>query len=581
MKMARLTWILFLVAQITTIGFTQSRLLPPGIHKLPSFINTPLADEIGPIWTWDGNTMFFTRIKDPKFNKTLIYNDKDLYQTLPYGEYVTFVTNLYKELGDLEKRENIYLSPFNQDVFIAEMENGVVDRFVHPEHPLNNALPNSVCAIMPDQKTLVLMNQFYQNGSMYKGFSTSQRLDETTFSWPQPLFIYDFKELSGTDANLTLSRNGEVMILAFDRKTSTNTDLNVCFRVNTNTYSEPVPLTNLNSSFREFSPALSEDGKFLFFSSTRGEYPYRSNLYVSQRLDDSYLRWSNPQKLISPINSDANDGHPFLLGKKLYFASDRDGSWDIFYFDFDEFIELRPETREVASIGDEEPPVTVKPPPPTAVQEAKKPEINMVRIRVVDSQTEEPVNATVLEIKEDGTTGIRFDVDEKGFLMEFRERKVTTYYPQIKGYITKPRKYDIAALLENAEEIPTLDIPIDAIRVNNPIYLEPIFFKKGTNRILSVSYNEIRRLAVILKNHPNIRILIKGHTDNFGDMSALVALSERRAGAVKAFLIAQGISEYRIETKGMGPKEPITDNSTEELKAQNRRVEVIISQIDE
>ena len=64
-------------------------------------------------------------------------------------------------------------------------------------------------------------------------------------------------------------------------------------------------------------------------------------------------------------------------------------------------------------------------------------------------------------------------------------------------------------------------------------------------------------------------------------MSALVALSERRAGAVKAFLIAQGISEYRIETKGMGPKEPITDNSTEELKAQNRRVEVIISQIDE
>src|SRR5690606_28908867 len=147
MKMARLTWILLLVAQIPTMGSAQSRLLPPGIHKLPSFINTPLADEIGPIWTWDGNTMFFTRIKDPKFNKTLIYNDKDLYQTLPYGEYVTFVTNLYKELGDLEKRENIYLSPFNQDVFIAEMENGVVDRFVHPEHPLNNALPNSVCAI--------------------------------------------------------------------------------------------------------------------------------------------------------------------------------------------------------------------------------------------------------------------------------------------------------------------------------------------------------------------------------------------------------------------------------------------------
>ena len=68
---------------------------------------------------------------------------------------------------------------------------------------------------------------------------------------------------------------------------------------------------------------------------------------------------------------------------------------------------------------------------------------------------------------------------------------------------------------------------MDAIRVNNSIEMEPIFFKKGTDRILSVSYGEIRRLDVILKNHPQINILIKGHTDSFGDMNALIALSEK------------------------------------------------------
>ena len=577
--MARFTWIMIVLVGLCTGIVAQNPPRPPGIHKLPSFINTPHSDEIAPIWTWDGSTMYFTRIKDPKFNKTLIYNGDDLYKTLPYGEYVTFLSNLYKELGDANASSDIYLSPYNQDVFMAQMKDGAFDRYIHPAHPLNNALPNSVCAIMPDQKTLVLMNQFYQNGSMYKGFSMSTRLDEETFSWPEPLFIYDFKELSGTDANLTLSRNGEVMILAFDRNKNTGTDLNVCFRVNTNTYSEPIPLENLNSPLREFSPALSQDGKFLFFSSTRGKYPFRSNLYVSQRLDDTYTRWSEPQKLIPPINSEHNDGHPFLLGKKLYFASDRDGSWDIFYFDFDEYNQYQDAHQNLATL---DPTPTVEPPPaPPVVKETPKKEITMVRIRVIDSQTKEPIQASVLEVKEDGQTNLRFNVDEKGFIMEFNNPRIVTYYPQVKGFITKPRSYDIEAILKQAEDIPTIDIPVDAIRVNNSIAMDPIYFKRGTDRILSISYGEIRRLAAILKNHPQIQILIKGHTDNFGDMQALINLSEKRAFAVKTFLQAQNIDPDRIEIKGMGPKEPITDNSTEELKAQNRRVEIVISKINE
>ncbi len=578
--MARLLRIPCFVILVFHIGLIYGQNLPHGLHKLPSFINTPLSDEIGPIWTWDGNRMYFTRIKDPKFNKTLIFNDMDLYKSLSYGEYSRFITNLFTELGDNIQRDKIYMSPFNQDVFVAEKKDGVFDRLIHPQHPLNNALPNSICAIMPDQETLVLMNQFYQSGSMYKGFSTSKRTGEDTFTWPEPLFIYDFKELSGTDANLALSKNGEVMILAFDRYKKENTDLHVCFRVNKNTYSEPLPLTTLNSSFREFSPALSIDGKFLFFSSTRGEYPFRSNIYVSQRLDDSYTRWSKPQKLTAPVNSEFNDGHPFILDKKLYFSSDRDGSWDIFYFDFDEYANQKELSPEVAVIQKEKP-MASNPPLPEPVQEPKKPEINSIIIRVIDSQTKKPLRASVLKIEDDGLTKLMFEVDDKGFLLKIIDRKVTTFYPQVKGYITKPRKYDIEAILENAKEVPILNIPVDAIRVDNSIEMDPIFFKRATNRILEISYGEIRRLAVILKNHPQINILIKGHSDNFGDMEALIALSENRAFAVKQFLLTQGIKANRIEIKGMGPQEPITNNSTEEEKAKNRRVEIIISKLNE
>jgi len=64
-------------------------------------------------------------------------------------------------------------------------------------------------------------------------------------------------------------------------------------------------------------------------------------------------------------------------------------------------------------------------------------------------------------------------------------------------------------------------------------------------------------------------------------MEALIDLSEKRAFAVKQFLLSQGIKPERIEIKGVGPLEPITNNSTEEEKAQNRRVEIIISKLNE
>jgi len=558
---------------------------PPGLHKLPGFINTPHGDEIAPIWTRDGNTMYFTRMKDPNFNKTLVYENKDLYKELSYREYTEFVAHLFRELGDEENRKDIYKSPYNQDIFYVKNDKGKILELIHPPYPLNNALPNSVCAIMPDQRSLVLMNQFYHNGSMYKGFSTSYPVGDQAFSFPEPLHIYDFKERSGTDANLTLSANGEVMILAFSEEAGENTDLYVSFRVNQDIYSSPIRLEGVNSEFREFSPSLSEDGRLLFFSSTRGNAPYHSNIYMSERLDDTYTRWSTPQKLMEPVNSRYNEGHPFILGSKLYFASDRDGSWDIFYFDFKEYREEK-DSPPLASIPDQllldlstsSAPLKRNSPLKKEVDVflPQAPKISSVRIKVVDSETGEALQGTVLKLEEENPN-VRFTVNKDGFIMRFDRHEITTFFPEIEGYIAKPRKYDIAAMLKNAETIPELLIPVDAIKVDRQISMDPIFFQRATDKILQISHGELKRLSEILRTHPDIHILIKGHTDNFGDIPALTALSYRRAQAVKEFLMNEKINENRIAIRGVGPKEPLTDNSTEELKAKNRRVEVIIT----
>ncbi|NEU08922.1 OmpA family protein [Flavihumibacter sp. R14] len=86
----------------------------------------------------------------------------------------------------------------------------------------------------------------------------------------------------------------------------------------------------------------------------------------------------------------------------------------------------------------------------------------------------------------------------------------------------------------------------------------------------------IAKLATSLQNNPETDILIIGHTDATGADAYNLRLSDRRADAVKSYAIANGISSARLTTEGRGETEPIADNTTEEGKAQNRRVEVVI-----
>jgi outer membrane protein OmpA-like peptidoglycan-associated protein len=77
----------------------------------------------------------------------------------------------------------------------------------------------------------------------------------------------------------------------------------------------------------------------------------------------------------------------------------------------------------------------------------------------------------------------------------------------------------------------------------------------------------------VLKEYTSIKIQISGHTDSDGDHDKNVDLSRRRADAVKAYFVGKGIDADRIQTRGVGPDEPIADNKTAVGKQKNRRIE--------
>jgi OOP family OmpA-OmpF porin len=78
-----------------------------------------------------------------------------------------------------------------------------------------------------------------------------------------------------------------------------------------------------------------------------------------------------------------------------------------------------------------------------------------------------------------------------------------------------------------------------------------------------------------MQSHPEAKIEVQGHTDDRGTEAYNQGLSERRANAVKSFLVSQGIAESRITTRGLGESQPVADNKTEAGRAKNRRVVVL------
>jgi OmpA-OmpF porin, OOP family len=103
-----------------------------------------------------------------------------------------------------------------------------------------------------------------------------------------------------------------------------------------------------------------------------------------------------------------------------------------------------------------------------------------------------------------------------------------------------------------------------------------ILFDVASDKIKAESAGVLKEIAAILKENPELKIKVLGHTDSDGDAARNLELSKKRSIAVKAALAqAYGIDAARIETEGMGETKPIADNAFKEGKAQNRRVEFI------
>jgi outer membrane protein OmpA-like peptidoglycan-associated protein len=513
------------------------------IEKLGPHINTT-ADEITPIVDWDGKVLYFTRVGAEVFNKNLIIDSIDQATVLSPFDYNNLLREVYSKIAETAVADPVH-SSYNQDIWVAMTTRKDFDKVVHPPAPINNALPNSISSMMPALRTFLVVNQFIPEGGMDVGFSVVKQLSDSTWSFPEPLAIENYyTQQAGTSVNI--SSDGKVMIMGLSRADSYgDLDLYISFKNSDGSWSSPKNLgPKINTKFRESTPFLSQDMRRLYFASNRPSSLGGMDLYYVDRESDSWGSWSEERHFVYPINSSFDDSQPCFSPSTgfFFFTSKREGNSDIYR-------------------------VQTAPPQPQKV---------MIRGKITSGIDGSAIDADILfTAKEQEEWKINYSKNGE-FSISIPKGLEYKFIAQKDGYISNT-KYVKVEKYEHYPQGYQMDIKMVPIKEGEKIVLNNLYFKQSEPEILPQSFDELNDLADILIEHKDIKIQIEGHTDNSGNATDLIHLSEERALAVKVFLMKRGVKSERMLTKGFGGTEPIFPQPKDEKERQaNRRVEIKI-----
>ncbi|MDX1496087.1 MAG: OmpA family protein [Salinisphaeraceae bacterium] len=128
------------------------------------------------------------------------------------------------------------------------------------------------------------------------------------------------------------------------------------------------------------------------------------------------------------------------------------------------------------------------------------------------------------------------------------------------------------------EELYITELPGNALKIG---LASEVSFDTGKHEIKPGAYATYTKIATVLKDFDKTVVHVVGHTDSVGSNEYNQGLSERRASSVGNRLIAEGLPNGRVLLEGRGEREPIADNSTEEGRSRNRRVDIVIKPIVE
>lgn len=364
-------------------------------------------------------------------------------------------------------------------------------------------------------------------------------------------------------------------------------------------WSEPRNLgAVVNSSAWESHPSLTHDRRRLYFASSRPGGLGGSDLWYTDFVNGA---WQPPLNLGSPVNTPGDEYSPMIAadGRTLYFASDWHpglGGQDLFVTYLTDTGWTRPRNLgyPLNTPGDEQ----------TLCLDAKgkigyialvRPEglgkhdiyafplwpairpretATYVKGHVENAQTQAPLSAwiKIVDIQSRDTLRLlRSNAVTGEFLVSLPLGRRYAFFAEAPGYLFYSGHFD----LSERDTAYQLTVRLERIRKGGRLLLRNIFFDFDKAELRPESEVELEQVVRLLKENPQWQVEVQGHTDSVGSAAYNQALSQRRAEAVRQFLLARGIEVRRVVAKGYGATQPVADNRTEAGRALNRRTEIV------
>ncbi|HET8858294.1 OmpA family protein [Marivirga sp.] len=477
-------------------------------ERLDERVNSPY-EELKPILSPDGKQLFFGR----KFHPD--------------------------NIGGIEDYEDIWVSDLDTTSNEWQEARNVGE-------PLNSDGPNWVSSITPDGNTMVLLigNEYNEKRKkLYSGVSVSSK-EGDSWSKPQNLQIEDFYNMA-EKANFYLANSRKTLLMSIKREDSYgDRDLYISFEKRDGTWTVPMNLgETVNTATDETSPFLAADDKTLFFSSSGYIGFGKSDIYMTRRLDDTWQNWSEPYNMGPQVNSSGDDlffSMPAEGNYAYYTKEDSVGDMNIFRLPMPLFNELDP--------------------------------VITITGRVVDAETQEPLDAIVSYETQDGEEVGKVETDPTTgeYQITLPAGKEYQYIAKVKGYLPISENVD----LTNQKESKSFnnDMIMAPVKEKAEIVLNNVFFAFDSFELLANSKSELNRMVEVMKDNNQIEVVIIGHTDSTGPEEYNQMLSKKRAQSVVNYLTENGIAKERLDYLGKGESEPAYPNDTKENRSKNRRV---------
>ena len=478
-----------------------------------------------------------------------INSERDEY--LPYltadGQYLLFTSRRPESVGGFNRS----LQDYSEDFYFSTKENEGWSAAQNLGRPINTPENEGAASITQDGSIIFFTACNLPDGQGSCDIYYSVREGN---AWSKPNNLGDAINSESWDSQPCLSDDGKTLYFASARQGGMGGRDIWYSELKNGRWTEAKNLgAPINTVGNEDSPFLHADGVSLYFSSDFHPGFGSQDLFVCYRQREN--GWTEPTNLGYPLNTVAEESNIFVAanGKYGYINSDRKGGLgksDLYEFELDERIRPRLAT--------------------------------FLRGIVVDSLSEQPVYAQIQLIDvetSDTIRQIRSNKVDGRFLMSLPLEREYAAYVQAPGYLFESKNFYLKNLPE--ETYFDLIIELKKIKKETRVVLPNIFFETGKWELKENSTVELTFLYNFLKQNPRMKVEIQGHTDDIGSEADNLLLSQRRADAVRDYLIQKGIDEGQIVAKGYGESMPVAGNITDEDRAQNRRTEVKILETGE